>query len=117
MWDCPILGISALGVVNCRWGDAAFEGDGVGVECCLSSVHPAFPSLAGGVQTTQHRVQAFQRGLFGGQMTPGSGGSAHPGMQGLHRIGIWYVMRAPCPGQSLTCRFVAVGFGVLWRNS
>ena len=45
-----------------------------------------FLSLAGGVQTTHHEVEALQRGLFGGEMASGSGRSAHPGVQRLDRV-------------------------------
>ena len=96
--------------------DAAFEGDGEGVECTLPSVRPAFLSLAGGVKITHQEVETLQCCLFGGEMTLArvalrilAFGDSTVFVSGMK----WGDLEC---GAAPGCRFARVGFGVLRRN-
>ena len=53
--------------------EAAFEGDGEGVECGLPAVHPSFLAGAFRVERSDDEVNAFDRRLFVREVTSRSG--------------------------------------------
>ena len=79
--DCQGNGVTGLAGLLCGWEEASFEGDGEGVEGGLPAVHPALAAFAGGVEAADDQVEALERGLLVGEVPPGLGRPAHPGVQ------------------------------------
>ena len=71
-------------------GDAgdntAFEGDREGVESGFPARRPAGLAPAGGVEGAGDEVEAFQRGLVGREMSPGSHSSAVAGVEAFDGV-------------------------------
>ena len=87
---CQIVGVTGLAgslfIILLGLEEAAFEGDGEGVEGGLPAVHPAFLAGAFRVERSDDEVEALDRGLLVGEVPAGPGGSPEPGVQRLDGV-------------------------------
>jgi hypothetical protein len=86
LWVCQVNGVAGGLILFSACRQAAIEGDVEGVEG-LSTDWSKLAALAGRVEAADDQIQAFERGLFVGEVPTGLDGSAEPCVEAFDGVG------------------------------